>query len=1133
MKFLSLIFFLVLFFLNTTHVYAVQNSYINIVNPIRGSDFFTLEGKRPIDNVKSEWQLIKNKNLPATWLIRPDNFQDGEMTALLKSFSQNQELGLFMEVTPTFAKGAGVNYNQGASWHSAGSLFLTGYSVEDRKKLIDYSFEEFKLKFGVYPKSVGAWWIDANSLSYMKEKYKIVANMNVADQYTTDNYQVWGQYFSTPFFPAKRNALVPASGDGQKLGVVTIQWAIRDPFNSYGNGVLDSTYSVQANDYANPKFHKLSIDYFKKLLDIYLNNPYSSFGQVTVGLENDFSWESFGDEFSKQLVEVSLRQKSGTKVVTMSEFANIYTASFNISPPQIIVADDPLGSGGKVVWFQTPKYRVGWFGGNKGSVIKDLRLYKDSLDEPCFEKPCQNLNLAMMEDQSIDEVTHKNSWVIDEGRITNIKVIPLKNGLKLSYLNSSGIERIIEILPNDIRVNNIIKPIPVIISEAVKSSNADKIQHNFDNNLTEGLIVVLRNQFLNLCLFIIFAVGFFYLPGLSLIKASSLDRNTKFILSWAIGLSLFTLLAFVLGYLKLMSALWILPVAGLLIVRKNWSLPGFRVNREVILAGLVIFAGTFFWLLTSVKNGLLFNYGLGFWGAHGHDAIWHLGLIEILKKGLPAQNPIYSGENLTNYHYFFDLLIASTSQISSLSSNDLYFRYFPVMFSLLIGILTFLVARIWFKQTLTAVLACFFVYFGGSFGWLLSFIQKRQLGGESTFWAQQGISTLINPPFAISLVIFLAGLYLFYKFWEQKGNLTLVVPLVLLWGSLIEFKAYAGVLVLGGLGVVTLTQLFKKDFQILKVFLPTVILSISVFLPNNLGAPSLLVFSPFWLIHSMIDFPDRLSFSRLSYARAVGLETGNYIKLIGAEGVGLIIFIVGNLGTRILGLPSLRINFNPFNVFIISLLTLAGILPLLFIQKGANYNTIQFFYYFLFIFNFLAAASLVSVVNKFKAMGIVFVGLIVLLTIPTTWDSLHHFLPSRPPARISRAEVDALSFLKSQPDGVVLSFYDESLREKLAEPVPLFAYAPTGYVGAFSSKNEYVADSINLDILGIDFKGRIQNQKDILSLKEPEIVKKLLSEGNISYIYVPKSANFHADETRFPIKRIFENAEVEIFKVSD
>src|SRR3989344_4657902 len=171
----TIILFSLLFLFLTGDTFAASNKFITIVNPIRGDDFFQLQDAKPQDNFKKQWEEISKRGLFATWLLRPD------------ALRKNQ------------------------NWHSAGSVFLTGYEVEERYRLIDGAFEEFKEIFGGYPKSVGAWWIDANSLKYMEGKYGIQANLDVADQYSTDNYQVWGQYFSTPFYPSKMNALIPTS----------------------------------------------------------------------------------------------------------------------------------------------------------------------------------------------------------------------------------------------------------------------------------------------------------------------------------------------------------------------------------------------------------------------------------------------------------------------------------------------------------------------------------------------------------------------------------------------------------------------------------------------------------------------------------------------------------------------------------------------------------------------------------------------------------------------------------------------------------------------------------------------------------------------------------------------------------
>ncbi len=1110
---------LFLFFIFFTPTVLAGEQFITIVNPVR-------EGF--LSNSQKQWEIIKNKNLPATWLLRPDILQDKESLGFFKSLPSSQELGLFMEITPKWASDANISYHQSQNWHSAGSVFLTGYSVDERHKLIDIAFEKFKQEFLVYPKSVGAWWIDAGSLTYMREKYGIVANMDVADQYSTDNYQVWGQYFSTPFYPAKRNALVPASGEGQKIGVVTLQWATRDPFNSFGNGVLDSTYSVQVNDYANKKFHNLDTSYFKKLLGIYLDNSLNEFGQVTIGLENDFSWEEFGEEYKNQIDEVYIRLQKGAKVLTVSNFAESYIRLFpQVSPPQIIFATDPLDSGGKVMWYQDTKYRVGWFYNQTGSVIRDLRLFRESIDEPCLEKACNELNLAMQETKNLDEVTFGDSWVIDEGKISDINLRKLINGVEISYKNQGGFLRTITFLPNDIAVDGSNLPIQIRIDQAINASrNLPKIEGQYNFKLMNP-IGILLNQGKNLIIFILFSLIFFFVPGRMILQKTKLSVNQKFVLSWPIGISFFTLLSFSLIFFNIFWLIIFLPIISIVILRQK-IFPLVLWTKMLWWPTLTFFTGSFVWLLVSVKNGLLYDFGFGFWGPTGHDGVWHLSIIESLKKGLPPENSIFAGEILKNYHYFYDLLLATTSNITNISAVDLYFRFFPLLISLSVGAVAYILAKEWFGSKKAALTSIFFIYFGGSFGWVVSFLRDRSLGGETLFWSQQGISTLINPPFAISLLIFLSGLILFQKITSQKQyNWFSILPFIILWGSLIEFKAYAGVLILAALAVVTLYELIKKNWGILKLSLPVVALSLLVFLPNNSESASLLVFSPLWLIHSMIDFPDRLNWARLALTRTAGFETGNWFKILGAEGLALTIFLLGNLGARFLGFLSFK-NFlplNSFNLFIICFTYLSLVIPLLFIQTGANFNTIQFFYYFLLIFNFLAASALA----KFNKVIIL---IIFILTIPTTWDTLRNYLPARPPAMVSSYEIEALNFLKNQQQGIVLSyFFDKKLRDRFVEPKPLFAYESTPYVSAFSGKPEFISDTVNLEILGIDYKGRTQTQKDILAAREPEVFKKMLKENKISYLYLPKFFKFAIDNELYGIKRIFENSEVEIYRV--
>ena len=66
--------------------------------------------------------------------------------------------------------------------------FYSGIYFGRKGKLVDVYMAKFKEIFGTYPKSIGSWFIDAHTLGYMYDKYKIVASCNCKDQVGTDGY---------------------------------------------------------------------------------------------------------------------------------------------------------------------------------------------------------------------------------------------------------------------------------------------------------------------------------------------------------------------------------------------------------------------------------------------------------------------------------------------------------------------------------------------------------------------------------------------------------------------------------------------------------------------------------------------------------------------------------------------------------------------------------------------------------------------------------------------------------------------------------------------------------------------------------------------------------------------------------
>ena len=344
-----------------------KENFITIVNPVRDRKLW-IDGST--NALSSQIKAIEDKNLSATWLLQYDNLSDNELIDIFKSLNKNQEIGAFLEVSEKWATDAKVSYKfADGDYYRPDKVFLSGYTPNDRQKLIKTYFSKFKTIFKKLPQSVGAWYIDANSQAYLV-KFGVRSALTVADQYDTDAASIWGKYWGMPFYPAKFNALEPASNQSNKIPVVNIQWAQRDPISGYGKEIKDSRQSFQANDYISNGFN---FSYFENLLSIYLGNQRNDFVQITIGLEAGQEAVRFKEEFDKQLVKTQfLKEQNIIKDVTMGGFADWYQSKYpGISPSHFIFKDDSF-------WYMSPKFRAAIFKEGSNYILKDLRYYSNT-----------------------------------------------------------------------------------------------------------------------------------------------------------------------------------------------------------------------------------------------------------------------------------------------------------------------------------------------------------------------------------------------------------------------------------------------------------------------------------------------------------------------------------------------------------------------------------------------------------------------------------------------------------------------------------------------------------------------------------------------------------------------------------
>jgi hypothetical protein len=655
----------------------------------------------------------------------------------------------------------------------------------------------------------------------------------------------------------------------------------------------------------------------------------------------------------------------------------------------------------------------------------------------------------------------------------------------------------------------------------------------------------LLRQLMGFTFFVLVLSFSVFVPGWLILSWARLKLTVveKIGLSAACGIVFLTLLGFVLGFLGLRSL--ILPLLIFLtfiffVQRFFKPLLKFKIKSFEKLGLLAALMGGGVYSLVMVKSGLPCDSGLGFWGVHGHDGIWHLTLISEIASHFPPQNPGFAGFRLQNYHYFFDLFVAQLCRISHLNSLDLYFRFVPLVFGTTLALLVFLLASRLSRNWGVGLLAIFLTSATGSFGFIPPIFSLGSSNWETAFWGMQSPSAFLNPPFAFSLIVSLTAVFLVWLILVdgQKSKIIILVTGII-FGSLIEFKVYGGLIFLAALFITGFLQLLLgKEKTLLKIFLTAAITSFVIFIPTSVKATGFLIFEPWWFVRTMVVAPDRLNWVELELKRQTFAYFGNLKAVLIIESLAFFIFLLGNLGIRSLGFLALlgRLKgIKLFDLFLILLLLTSLLPPLLFLQKGTAWNTIQFFYYFIFFMSFLAAEAIFRIYEflKVQPLKILFILIIVGFSLPTTLKTAWNFLAPTPTSFVSAGELEGLNFLKktTPKEAVILTYPFQEGTQGLLSPI-LLSNQDSPYVSFFSQRQVFLEDQDAATILGYPVEERCNEEKEFFTTTDANLAGKFLAENNISYIYLGSEEKFNFPENTPFLEKVFDNEKVRIYQVS-
>jgi hypothetical protein len=277
------------------------------------------------------------------------------------------------------------------------------FSMEDKKRIVDEVLGKFHEVFGSYPTSTGSYYMDAELVNYVKEKYPMI-KVAIATCWEEGPKAYWNANNSwytifdgspwNPWIPSKSNIHCPASDEDDDIGIVAIPHLSRDLMAVFdGPGSYYGTHPQ--NILRGMVYENGEIPYFFNVVDQYRAmakyNRGFSYNMMFVGpgwMSKNGRWEADYDFLLKSYQDGmayygQLKKEGKARDVTMSEFADLYRRDRPYTRPENTLWKDILyGSRRQQYWYADPWMRF-CLDMNQGGAMIDLRPYVARLKRPC------------------------------------------------------------------------------------------------------------------------------------------------------------------------------------------------------------------------------------------------------------------------------------------------------------------------------------------------------------------------------------------------------------------------------------------------------------------------------------------------------------------------------------------------------------------------------------------------------------------------------------------------------------------------------------------------------------------------------------------------------------------------------
>lgn len=631
----------------------------------------------------------------------------------------------------------------------------------------------------------------------------------------------------------------------------------------------------------------------------------------------------------------------------------------------------------------------------------------------------------------------------------------------------------------------------------------------------------------------------FYIPGRILLTKLRIKNGfLGTILATPIGITLWGFQALIFGYLNIRFLTYLYIAVSVIYFLVNFT--SFKKEAVSVLEllnknkaiSLIIVLGSIAQLVAIFPSGLMYYDGIKFFGNNSADGVMHIAYIRSIVSYFPPQEPGFSGHIIRNYHYWGDMVMADLVRIFRLPIINLFFQYFPLLLSVLTGVIAYLLARVWGGSKKMAFFFVFLLYFASDAAYVILFILHKPLGFYTPA-IDSGALQFLNMPHVFGKLIFLTSLITFHK-WVTDKKFRWGLLTVLLFSSLFGFKVYFGIFV--GIGLfcylffILLKKLFnkrKKSDVLNELFLFGLFLLLSgvIFLPHNYGAGG--------FIYVYLEWPRSLlgagsiDWQGWWLRRQVYEAHHNIRNLVILDTLAVVIALISIYGTRVLGFFTTKglLKFLGLEkiLFLIPALIVFHILGLFTIQASGGVNVFNFFSVSSIILS-LFSAYLLSKMNS--KIGLFFVILFLLLTFPRTFYEIYNGVDkiySNDFRVVDNDEINALSYIKKVSTNNVLVQASPNNSMDLSTP----------YVSFFTGRRSYLSGEGLLVTHNIDVAERKNKLNEIFNSTEIVDFTSKLSQSGVRYVYLQKNPEqtlkFKIDAAY--LKKVYENKSVIVYYI--